>query len=630
MLRGKKNMSEDNEKTPQKDQGDVEIVIEVSRDELEAYLTLIPLNQPPQISVDKIHRALSERKITYGINDDIIGELLKGNTFNERVLIAEGTKPVEGKDGRIRYLHEHDGSVKVRKGDKIGEILPPEQGTEGTGVTDKKIPVRAARQAVQPNLIQIEVSDDGKILKALVDGYFSVTPAVAQVTPFFELKVSDDEHQAHVTVVKPIQADDFTGENLKTFLKDNGIVYGILEQEIENIFSREKYGQPVLVAQGKDVIDDKDGAIKYLFETMAKAFMDDKGNIDYKELNLIQNVLQGEALAEIIPPVPGEMGYTVFGKEIPPKKGAAPSLPVGKNTKPNPNNPNVLISEIEGCVRLKGTTVEVDSLFVIKENVDYSTGNINFKGSIMINGDVKSGFKVNVRDDVQINGVLEDASVEAGGNVLLKKGFIGKGKGHIIARGTVNAKFCENEAITAEGDIHISDYAMNSRIQTRGHLFVKDKTGLILGGDSFAVKGIEAKVVGNKSYLPTRLSVGVDMVSKSYMENNIRYLEEVEKILEKFSRRKLVKKALPDNIREMIDGLHRIMKDKEEENKKLIEETEETACKAEELKKGDVKIHTMAYPGTWITIFDKFMEVTEPRKSVRYLYSDEDILAADL
>jgi len=611
-------------------QDNVKIVLEGSRDDIELYLTLSPLIQSAEISVDAIRKVFSDRGIKFGINEDILELLEKEIRYNEKMLIASGTKPVNGKDGTINYLVEGNGTAIVKKGEMIGKIIPPEKGTEGITVFEKKIPVREVKEALIPDLIHVELSENEDILVAEVDGYISIHSTAVQIIPFFELEVSDNEFQAHVRVARPQKADDFGIEDLKKYLTENGIVHGILDQEIENIFHQERFNESVLVARGKEVIDDKDGTIKYFFDTMTNPFMDDRENIDYKELNLIQNVMKGEKLAEIIPPVTGETGYTVLGKEIPPKKGITPVLPIGKNTKPDSQNQNFLVSDIDGGVKLNGTIVEVDSVFLVKENVDYSTGNISFKGSIVINGDVKSGFKVKVKDDVQINGILEDAFVEAGGNVLLKNGFIGKVKGLIIAHGDVTVKFCENVTITAGGDIYINDYVMNCQIQTKGTLYAKSKTGLIAGGDTYAMKGIEANVVGNKSYIPTKLCVGVDMVTKSYLENNINSLEEIEKILQKLSQRKLIKKDLPENMSDMIDSLNLIIRGKEEENKKLLQESEEIEKNVEELKKGYIKIYNTVYPGTQITIYDKHMVLNEPQKSVWFQYSEEDIVLINM
>jgi uncharacterized protein (DUF342 family) len=42
---------------------------------------------------------------------------------------------------------------------------------------------------------------------------------------------------------------------------------------------------------------------------------------------------------------------------------------------------------------------------------------------VFIGGDVKSGFSVKTKNDVEVGGVVEDAVIEAGGNVTLKAGF---------------------------------------------------------------------------------------------------------------------------------------------------------------------------------------------------------------
>ncbi|MBW8018031.1 MAG: DUF342 domain-containing protein, partial [Planctomycetes bacterium] len=193
-------------------------------------------------------------------------------------------------------------------------------------------------------------------------------------------------------------------------------------------------------------------------------------------------------------------------------------LPTGQNVQPDPKNPDVLLTEIDGHVRLKGRQVTVTPLFTVKKDIDFSTGNIDFIGSVIVKGDVKSGFKIKAKNDVQVNGVVEDAFIESGGSVLLKRGFIGKDDGKIIAQEEVRALFCENENITCEGDIYIKDYVMNSNIQAGGNLVVKGKAGLIVGGEIYAAKGIEAKVIGNENHAPTNLFVGVDEKIKNEMQ----------------------------------------------------------------------------------------------------------------
>ena len=57
--------------------------------------------------------------------------------------------------------------------------------------------------------------------------------------------------------------------------------------------------------------------------------------------------------------------------------------------------------------------VEVDA-------VDLTTGNINFEGSLQVRGDISATMEVRVTGDVVVNGTMEAALVEAGGNVTVR------------------------------------------------------------------------------------------------------------------------------------------------------------------------------------------------------------------
>jgi len=617
---------------------DVDIAIEVSRDEFEAYLTLTPLTESPEFSTGQIRKELAEKEIKVGINEEVLELLDKKVKYNEKLLIASGTKPGEGKDGTIEFLFDCDQTIAVKKDEKIAKIIPPEKGAEGITIFGEKIPAPEPEEAVIPALPAIGVSPQNKYsLIAKTDGYLTIEPSFFDLKPFFELEKPVDDYEARVTVAKPLNKGDFGSEDLKRFLADNGIVYGILDEEIENIFKQEKFEEPVMVAQGQRVLDARDGGVKFYFETEIKPRMDARGNIDYKELNVIQNVQAGDKLAEIFPPDQGREGCTVFGQKIPPKKGMQPVLPKGKNTQPDPNDPNVLLAEIDGSVKLRGQVVDVEPVIVVKQDVDFATGNIDFSGSIFVNGDVKSGFSIKAKENVQVNGVVEDAVIEAGGEVLLKTGFIGRGEGQITATGEVHAKFCENEAITSESDIHISEYAMHSKIKTKGTLFVVDKTGLIVGGEAFAVKGIEAKVVGNENYTPTALFAGVDSqvdeklkITTARLAKHIENLKNIDKILHKFSRRQLVKKDLPEDKKNLVEKLIQIKKEQEEERKNAAAEIEKLEEKIREFKKALVKVFGVVYPGTTVTIYNRRIAVNKPLKAVYFRYTVDEVVAADL
>lgn len=619
---------------------DIDLVIEVSDDHFEAYVTLIPLSDSPELSTDVLRDALSDEGIKVGIQHETLALLKEKPQYNKKLLIASGAKPIEGTQGKINYFLESKEAVKVKKDEKIGKIIPPEDGVDGFTVFEDKVPFAEVKKVKIPSFTNVEFSpDNDDLLIASIDGYLIIGLHSIEVLPFFKLEEFNDEFEAYIEINNPLHEIGPDVDDLKRFLKDCGIVFGFIEEEAENAFQQKKYEQRLLVAQGRQVVHDTDGTIKYHFSSEVKHKIDEEGQADYKEINLIKNVIKGDVLAEILPPVKGVEGCTIFGKKTPPKEGTIPPLPTGENVRPDPDNSDLLLAAIDGHVRLKGRQVIVTPLFIVQKDIGFSTGNIDFIGSVLVKGDVKSGFKIKAKDDVQVNGVVEDAFIESGGSVLLKKGFIGKNEGKIIAQEEVRALFCDSENITCEGDIYIRDYVMNSNIQSGGKLVVKGKAGLIVGGKIIAVKGIEAKVIGNDNHAPTQLSVAVNERYKHEMQllnDELAGLEEdlakFDNILQGLVRLKLIKKELPEDQEFRLDKFNELKTEKEKHRKHFLEKIKVLEGKISELQNAVVKITGTVYPRTSITIYDKSITVNESWEYVyfKYMTTEEELVAVDL
>ncbi|GAI26403.1 unnamed protein product, partial [marine sediment metagenome] len=278
-----------------------------------------------------------------------------------------------------------------------------------------------------------------------------------------QIKVSlkNDDLEAYINVPFVGEKDTLkailTVNDARKALKDKGVVNGVLENELERVFRESLFDEDILVASGTPPKHGENATIDFYFETELefKLREDKDGRIDYHETSVLVNVRKGDQLCRRTPPTEGRPGRSVTDKEIPPKEGKDRVVPDGPNTEFAPNDPDLLIASTNGCVSLDRTKlVEVKPRLVIKGNVDYSTGNIKFIGSLIIAKDVKSGFKVNVSGDLEVGGVVEDAEVEAGGNALIKKGFIGRGQGLIKTGGDLTIKFAQNQNIICDGDFN--------------------------------------------------------------------------------------------------------------------------------------------------------------------------------
>ena len=618
--------------------GQIQLRLETTKNKLAAYLTLITLSESAKVPLDKIRETMAGKGITYGIKKDVLEKLATKPVFNERILIAQGMSPKPGEDGSIEYAFDTGIPARVKPGQCLGEIHPAVDGQQGVNIFGEPVEVDDVIAATVPVMVNAECSpDDSKVLVATIDGYAHVQPDSIKVQPFFSMEQVSNQYEASVKITPRLSPDDFGPDDLRKYLQDSGIVFGALDDVIEWAFKEEKFEQPLLVAKGQPPVEASNGALIFHFDTEIKPKFDDDGNVDFKELNLIQNVRKGDKLAEVTEPVPGKEGKTIYGETTVPGEGVKPELPSGDNTVRSPENPDVLLADIDGTVRKVKDNVSVDPVFAVKGDIDYSVGNIDFVGAVVITGDVKSGFRVKATGDVEVNGIVEDAIIESEGNVLLKMGFIGRGEGKISARGNVSARYCVNQHIVCQGDVNIGEYFMHSKVLAGGKLIVTEKKGLIVGGEYCALKGVEANILGNENFVHTSIIAGVDRETgnkikeaRTRLWKNAEHLKEINKILNKYSRRRLVKKPLPPDRLELIDTLNKIKNKKLEIATKLGKELKELESADNICEEATIKAYNVIYPGVAITLCNRHVKVEDPLKSVAYRYSENGVVMESL
>jgi uncharacterized protein len=625
---------------PSKDKkaGQIQLRLETTKDKLAAYLTLITLSKSAKVPLDKIRETMGAKGITYGIKETVLDELAEKPAYNERILIAQGKTPKPGKDGSIEYEVATDKPARVTPGQRLGEIHPAVDGKDGVNIFGEPVEVDDVIAATIPVLVNADYSpDDSKVLVASIDGYAHIEPDSIKIQPFFSMDQVSDEYEASVKITPRLGADDFGSDDLRKYLQDSGIVFGVLEDVIEWAFKEEKFEQPLLVAKGQPPVDATNGELVFHFDTEIKPKLDDDGNVNFKELNLIQNVRKGDKLAEVTEPVPGKEGKTIYGETSEPGEGVKPELPSGDNTIRSPENPDLLLADIDGTVRKVKDNVSVDPVFAVKGDIDFSVGNIDFLGAVVITGDVKSGFKVKATGDIEVNGIVEDAIIESDGNVLLKMGFIGHGGGKITAKGNVSARYCVNQHIVCQGDVNIGEYFMHSNVLAGGMLIVTEKKGLIVGGEYCALKGIEANILGNENFEHTSIIAGVDRETgrkikelRSRLWQNADHLKEINKILNKYSRRRLVKKPLPPDRLELIDTLNKIKDKKNQIAADLGAEIKEMESADNICEEATIKAFDIIYPGVAVTLCNRHVKVEDPLKSVVYRYSENGVVMESL
>ncbi|AJQ27345.1 DUF342 domain-containing protein [Pelosinus fermentans] len=425
-----------------------------------------------------------------------------------------------------------------------------------------------------------------------------------QPDPEIQVNLTRDKMEAALEIVLPPRCTPLTMESVLEKIKASGIVFGIDDKAIQQAY--ESPGTRVTFACGQPPMHGTNAQIKHHFILAAKSRpqeMED-GSVDFKNLNLFTTVQQGDLLAEKIPATPGIAGMDVLGNNVIAKPGKDMLLPIGKNV--SVVDTNTIVADIAGQILMINNKINVMPIIEIKEDVDVSTGNIEFIGNVTIRGSVQPGFSVKAEGNVEIFGTVSGGIVE-GKNVVIKMGIQGMHRGYVKAKENVVAKFIENATVHAGVDILVSDVILHSRITAGKKILVEGRRGLITGGTIMAGEEIRAKVIGTQMSTSTELEVGVNPSLREEYQHIRREMKKVEINLEQAQKalsilRSMDQHTIPPEKREMLLKLtkaqfHLVGQVETMRTRMAVIEGE-----FEEMRTGRIKVAEIMYPGVKVVI----------------------------
>jgi uncharacterized protein (DUF342 family) len=339
------------------------------------------------------------------------------------------------------------------------------------------------------------------------------------------VEISDDEMSAKLTVVPPqSESDHFTNiDDVRNALKRRNVVYGIDESRIAELSAKlsqfetsKNINEPIEmdIALGTPITNGEDARIEYLYkkaevETQAPVPEEtEDGRIDYRAVHKIDNIAKGTLLARKIPPTKGMSGMTVTGRVLAAVDGKDIDVTMGKGVVVSPDNKDEWISDTDGQVIIKENKISVLALYEIPGDVNLSTGNIDFIGTVIVRGDVKDGFKVYAGEDLVINGVVEGAELKCSGKLSIAGGVSGNDKARINCTGDANIKYIRNAIVEIGGSLTSGQAIMHSKVTVGKKVTVAGKKGVIVGGQVIAGEEVNAASMGSNFATPTEVIVG--------------------------------------------------------------------------------------------------------------------------
>ncbi|MGL5677550.1 MAG: DUF342 domain-containing protein [Cellulosilyticaceae bacterium] len=385
------------------------------------------------------------------------------------------------------------------------------------------------------------------------------------------------------------------------------ICFGIDEALLNEILSSRRYNYKYIIAKGTPPVKGEDAKLEYSFDpktiNVFKPAQNLDGTVNFKDMNVVHNVTRNAVLVVKAEATEGTPGTNVLGQEIKAQKGKDVRIPKGKNTKLLEDG-LTLVAEISGKLSYDHHNVYISPTFIVEKDVDSSTGNIDFVGNVVVNGNVQNGFKVKAGGTVEIKGCVEAAEIEAGDDVVVWYGIQGMDKGIIRTKGNLVAKFIQNAYVEADGEV-VTEAIMHSHIAAASIDVAKGK-GLIVGGEMIAGRQIHANIMGSPMATQTIVQIGVppnllkeyQQVEKLYQEVR----EEVTKVSQSVTFLMGKKDIIGEQKQTLLSKLITTKVGIEARHREVAEKHKMLSDKIKEANTGLVKVKNKLYPGVKITI----------------------------
>lgn len=330
--------------------------------------------------------------------------------------------------------------------------------------------------------------------------------------------IAEDEMSADAQIFAAYGGTHVSANQIVKSAQDQGVTFGFDKKKLVELAGRASKGPPghefqETIAFGKEPINGTNAKFEQLVPCFKDRILkpqvaDEKSDkVDMRNLGVLVSVKPGDPVMRKIPYTKGQKGQTVTGTVMETIDGQDAELIAGSGTEISPKDPYLLLATITGLPRKMDNGMGVEDIFEVPI-VDVSTGNIDYEGSVVVNGDVGEGMTVKAKGDVNITGFVDSATIIAEGDVVIGKSAIGRHMegAHdeaeystlIKANGSVFIRHAQYIDVICSGQAVIEKQLLHSRITAKSVLVGSEENpnGKVIGGSMNLIESLKAGVLG--------------------------------------------------------------------------------------------------------------------------------------
>ncbi len=215
-------------------------------------------------------------------------------------------------------------------------------------------------------------------------------------------------------------------------------------------------------------------------------------------------VAAGDVLGTLVPPGEGSDGRDVCGRAVTANRGRKLALQPDQSVQVEADGSIRALKD--GVLSLARLKIAIVDSMEVEGAVDFSTGNIDFVGSIKVKDGVRDNFTLKATGDVTIGGLVEAADILVGGDCVCERGVAARGSGHLLVDGSLTSAYLNGVVGRVRGSLVIAREIVGCELLVGGDVDVS--RGSIVGGTLIVGGALKASSIGTEAGAKTVIRIG--------------------------------------------------------------------------------------------------------------------------
>lgn len=331
-----------------------------------------------------------------------------------------------------------------------------------------------------------------------------------------EIQTNADHTVASVVIPANYDPESLNLAFMEQYVKETGIIVTPdmrkLMSDVVDDFKTQPRMLKAVIAESTIAVSGEDGRFEWveaynpenLDATKPANEVSDEDAVNYYDVITYLQVEKGTQVAMLHPPTDGIDGLDIYGKVISAIPGKVCDIDIDSSF--DVDSSGKVIAAMTGLLQFRQGMLKISQELDIDEYVDFSTGNIDFEGSVHVKEGVRDCFVVKVTENITVDGLIEAATIMCGGDFLCRRGMAARDRGHLIVDGNASSNFLNNVRGRVKGDLIVKNELINCDFAIGGDL--KLERGSIVGGRTIVTGSVDVEKLGSDQNIETTLVLG--------------------------------------------------------------------------------------------------------------------------